>query len=59
MKGGEFIMSKTPKSGVYETEYGNACEYEKGSEIAFDIDMQEEIPTEMVNFDSFIREIWE
>ena len=34
----------------YETIYGNACEYEEGSETAWDLDMREEIPVEMVDF---------
>jgi hypothetical protein len=45
------------KSGVYETEYGNACEYNADSDTAFDIDMQEEIPMEMVNFEKRIRDL--
>jgi len=44
------------KSGVYETIYGNACEYEEGNETAFDLDMAEEIPLEMVDFSKFIRD---
>lgn len=43
------------RNGIYETEYGNACEYE-GGDTAFDIDMGERIPIEMVNFEKFIRE---
>ncbi len=46
------------KHGVYETDYGNCCEYE-GGDTAFDLDMQEDIPVEMVDFSKFIREIWE
>jgi len=42
------------KHGIYETEYGNVCEYEGGS-TAWDLDMQEEIPVGMVDFTRFIR----
>ena len=42
------------KSGVYETTYGNACYYEDGSDLAYDIDMSENIPLEMVDFSKFI-----
>lgn len=45
-----------PKSGVYETEYGNACAYVDGDNIAHDMDMLEDIPVEMVDFSKFIRE---
>ena len=45
------------KSGVYETIYGNACEYEEGNDNAWDLDMREEIPVEMVDFSTFIREL--
>ena len=44
------------KHGIYETEYGNACEY-IGGDTAYDLDMGETIPVEMVRFDKFIREI--
>jgi len=44
------------KSGVYETIYGNACEYE-GGQTAFDIDMSETISIDMIDFDKFIREL--
>lgn len=44
------------RSGIYETIYGNACEYESGEEMAWDIDMRENIPLEMVDFDKFLRE---
>ena len=43
------------KSGVYETQYGNACEYIKGKNTAYDLDMAENIPLELVNFEKFIR----
>jgi hypothetical protein len=43
------------KSGVYETIYGNACEYEDGDDTAYDLDMGEVIPVEMVDFTKFIR----
>ena len=42
------------KQGVYETEYGNACIY-AGGKTAYDMDMGERIPTEMVNFNKFLR----
>lgn len=44
-----------PKSGVYETHYGNACEYDSGLSQAFDLDAAELIPLEVVNFAKFIR----
>lgn len=44
------------KTGIYETIYGNACEYLEGSSMAYDIDMAETIPIEMVDFSKFIRE---
>lgn len=47
----------TYKSGVYETIYGNACEYYEGDEIANDLDMAEEIPLEAVDFTKWIREL--
>jgi hypothetical protein len=43
------------KSGIYETIYGNACEYFNGDNIAYDLDMAEDIPIEMIDFDKFIR----
>lgn len=42
------------KKGIYETVYGNACEYEGGL-TAYDLDMRETIPVEMVDFSKFIR----
>ena len=45
------------KSGIYETIYGNACEYEEGGQEAWDLDMREAIPLEMVDFSKYIREI--
>jgi hypothetical protein len=44
------------REGVYETIYGNACEYE-GGDTAYDIYMAEEIPVEMVDFTKFLREL--
>jgi len=44
------------KSGIYETIYGNACDYESGDDFAYDMDMAEEIPVEMVDFTRFLRE---
>lgn len=43
------------KQGVYETINGNACDYE-GGDTAYDLDMAETIPIEMVDFSKFIRE---
>lgn len=45
-----------PKSGIYETSYGNACNYLEGNDFAYDIDAAEEIPLDMVDFDKFLRE---
>jgi len=48
---------KKRKPGVYETEYGNAAEVEDwNSNTAYDIDMAENIPIEIVT-DTFIREL--
>lgn len=41
---------------IYETNYGNVCEYLEG-DYAYDLDMRQEIPVEMVDFDKFIREV--
>lgn len=46
-----------PRSGIYETIYGNACRYDKEIEHAYDLDMGEEIPIEFVNFKEFIRDV--
>ena len=43
------------RTGIYETTYGNACEYLEGASTAYDIDMAEIIPVNMVNFSKFIR----
>ena len=45
------------KSGVYETIYGNACKYTKGAKTAYDIDMAERIPVDMVDFSKKIRDV--
>ena len=45
------------QSGVYESFYGNACEYYSGNDLAYDLDMGEQIPLEAVCFDKFIREV--
>lgn len=45
-----------PKSGVYETIYGNACEYTEGDSVANDLDSREMIPLTMVDFARFVRE---
>jgi len=45
------------KTGIYETVYGNACEYEEGNSEAYDLDAAETIPLEAVDFAKFIREI--
>ena len=44
------------KHGVYETNYGNACEY-IGGDTAYDLDSAETIPVEMVDFNKFIRAV--
>jgi hypothetical protein len=44
-------------SGIYETTYGNVCQYIEGDETAYDIDMGEEIPLDMVDFEKFIRDL--
>jgi hypothetical protein len=44
-------------SGMYETIYGNICQYNEGEDTAYDIDMGEEIPLDMVDFERFIRDI--
>ena len=43
------------KPGIYETIYGNACEYENG-DTAWDLDSRETIPIEMIDFEKFIRD---
>lgn len=45
------------RRGVYETIYGNACEYEAGSDTGYDIDMDEVILVDMIDFNKFIREL--
>jgi hypothetical protein len=42
-----------PRSGIYETIYGNAGRYDSEIEHAYDLDMAEEIPIEFVNFKEF------
>ncbi|MEA3431492.1 MAG: hypothetical protein U9R01_02265 [candidate division WOR-3 bacterium] len=44
------------KSGVYETTYGNGCEYIEGDDTAYDLDMGQVIPLEMVEWDKYIRD---
>ena len=46
------------KSGVYETVYGNGCIYDKdeSEDTAYDMDMAETIPVEMVDFSQLISE---
>lgn len=44
------------ESGIYETIYGNACKYEQGVNTAYDLDMAETIPCDMVDFSKFIRD---
>jgi len=45
------------KPGIYETIYGNAAEVEDWeSDTAWDLDMQEEIPIEMIDLKKFIRD---
>lgn len=44
------------KKGFYETEYGNAAFVDrKDAKTAYDVDMGERIPIEMVNKSKFIR----
>ena len=50
-----FVKEKL-KSGIYETLYGNACEYIKG-DFAYDLDMAEKIPIEAVDFSKYIRKL--
>ena len=50
-------FKKLPESGIYETEYGNACSYEKGDLNGYDIDMDEEIPFEIIDFTKKIGDI--
>lgn len=46
------------KPGVYETIYGNAAVvYDEDDETAFDLDMAEEIPIEMVDERRWIRSL--
>ena len=45
------------KSGVYATIYGNACAYESGEDVAYDLDMAEDIPLEAVDFSEYIRDL--
>jgi len=49
--------STSPKSGIYSTIYGNACRYRKGNKSAYDLDMGEQIPLEMIDFNEYIRPI--
>lgn len=45
------------KPGIYETEYGNAAEVEDWNKpTAYDLDMGQEVPIEMVT-DKLIREL--
>ncbi len=44
-----------PRSGVYKTTYGNACEYRRGACNAYDMDSASTIPLEMIAFDEYIR----
>lgn len=44
------------KTGIYETIYGNTCEYLEGASTAYDIDIAKVIPVEAVDFSKFIRE---
>ena len=48
------------KAGYYDTIYGNGCEYdpeEYGEDFAYDLDMREIIPVEMVDFETRAEEI--
>ena len=44
------------KPGIYLTIYGNACEWDGISDYAYDIDMAEDIPVEMIDENAFIRD---
>ena len=48
---------KEPKSGIYETVYGNAVEYYEGDDFGYDLDMAEEVPVEMIDFSVFVRDL--
>ena len=57
-KGNNYTSISTQyKSGIYETVYGNACEYHKGNKSGYDMDMAERIPIVMINFRKYIRDI--
>jgi len=46
------------KPGIYETEYGNAAEVKDwDADWAFDLDMGQIIPIEMVDHTKFIRSL--
>jgi hypothetical protein len=47
---GELYQGTYRKYGVYETNYGNDCEWEGGNE-AYDLDMGEEISVDLIETD--------
>ena len=49
------LPDHTFKEGVYESWYGNAIEWRGGK--AYDLDMGEEVPSDSVQFDKWIREL--
>lgn len=49
-------MMNEPRSGMYQTVYGNVVEYEEGVGTAFDIDACTPVPLEMVDFSKPIME---
>ena len=50
-------MKKSHNSGIYESIYGNAVEYEEGDDFGYDLDADEEIPLDAIDFDIFIRDL--
>ena len=44
------------KPGIYQTIYGNAAKY-TGGKSAYDLDMAERIPLDMVDFNAWIRKL--
>jgi len=45
------------KTGIYETVYGNACEYSNGDNHAFDLDSARKILISLVNFEIYLGEV--
>ena len=47
---------KEEKQGIkFYTTYGNTCIYRKGAKTAYDLDMGERIPLELVDFECPIK----